>query len=75
MTSTNIFGTTRALENAAWRRSSRSGSGSGGGGNCVEVAYTDHVIGIRDSKNPTGSILIVTSSDWARFLTTMLIYQ
>jgi hypothetical protein len=75
MTSTTIFGTTRQLEHIVWRRSSSTGGGSGGGGNCVEVAYIDRMIGIRDSKNPTGSILIVTSSDWARFLTTMPISQ
>jgi hypothetical protein len=46
-------------------------SGSGGGGNCVEVAFIDHVIAVRDSKNPANPILIVTSSGWARFLATM----
>jgi hypothetical protein len=37
---------------AAWRKSSFSG---GNGGNCVEVAST--LRSLRDSKNPSGSVL------------------
>jgi hypothetical protein len=43
------------LNNARWRKSSRSG---GNGGECVEVALVDGVIAVRDSKNPTGPVLI-----------------
>lgn len=37
------------LDGAVWRKSSRSG---GNGGECVELATTTHVFGVRDSKNP-----------------------
>ena len=37
-----------------WRKSSRSG---GDTGQCVEVAQVPGIIGIRDSKNPTGPVL------------------
>ncbi|MGH3822405.1 MAG: DUF397 domain-containing protein [Pseudonocardiaceae bacterium] len=50
---------------ATWRKSTRS---NGSGGNCVEVADLDggyHAV--RDSKNPTGPTLIVTSSGWNAF--------
>lgn len=49
-----------------WRKSSHSGSN---GGDCVEVAGTSlGVVAIRDSKNPTGPVLIISASDWATFL-------
>ncbi|HEX6341259.1 DUF397 domain-containing protein [Umezawaea sp.] len=37
------------LDGAVWRKSSYSG---GNGGECVELAFAEHVIGVRDSKNP-----------------------
>ncbi|MBG0853601.1 DUF397 domain-containing protein [Streptomyces spinoverrucosus] len=51
-----------------WRKSTYS---DGGGGNCVEVApcHPHATIHIRDSKNPTGPILTLTSEAWADFLT------
>jgi hypothetical protein len=55
------------LADARWIKSSRSGTG---GGNCVEIA---HLAGghraVRDSKNPTGPALIVTSAGWSAFTT------
>lgn len=50
----------------AWRKSSRSG---GQGGECVEVATRPGAIVIRDSKDPHGSILIVSKDEWASFIT------
>lgn len=48
-----------------WTKSSRSS----GNDNCVEIARdSDGSIGVRDSKNPTGSILIFGSDAWADFL-------
>ena len=47
------------LTRAACRKSSTS---SGGGSNCVEVAQLPGRIAIRDSKNPEGSALLVTSA-------------
>jgi hypothetical protein len=49
---------------AVWRKSSRSGNG----GNCVEVAALDRLIGIRDSKNPAGPVLLLTPRSWARLV-------
>jgi hypothetical protein len=49
---------------ARWRKSTRSGEA----GNCVEVAHTDQVVGVRDSKHPTGPILIFPTTPWTTFL-------
>jgi hypothetical protein len=49
-----------------WRRSSYSGDT----GNCVEVSSHDSEhVAIRDSKNPSGSVLVLDRTEWARFLT------
>ena len=49
-----------------WRKSSYSGNG---GGNCVEVARNiPHVVAIRDSKDPHGPVLTVTSGMWRDFI-------
>ena len=40
-------------------------------GNCVEVAITDLTVGIRDSKNPSGPMLVVTRDGWREFLPTL----
>ena len=39
-----------------WRKSSHSAHE---GGECVEVADLTHAIAVRDSKNPTGPMLVV----------------
>ena len=49
---------------ASWRKSSRSATQ----GECVEIAQTPTSTGIRDSKNPTGTYLILTPTQWASFL-------
>jgi hypothetical protein len=49
---------------ARWRKSSNSGDGG-----CVEVAYVDGVIGVRDTKdNGTGPILMFNEREWTAFL-------
>jgi hypothetical protein len=53
---------------AHWRKSTRSTDQ----GNCVEVANFEHVIGggavgVRDSKDVTGPVLVVGASDWIAF--------
>jgi len=53
------------LSRAVWRKSSRSGPYSD---NCVEVAFIDGAIAVRDSKNPTGPTLIFTSGEWDAFV-------
>ncbi|MFF8453773.1 DUF397 domain-containing protein [Streptomyces albidoflavus] len=52
-----------------WHKSTYS---DGGGGNCVEVSSctcpTPATVHIRDSKNPTGPTLTLSSIAWAAFL-------
>ncbi|MEU5905946.1 DUF397 domain-containing protein [Micromonospora sp. NPDC047527] len=55
------------LAGAVWRKSTRSG---GSGGNCVEVADNlSGVVGVRDSKAPTGPALAFAPAAWAAFVT------
>lgn len=50
---------------AVWRKSTRS---NGNSGDCVEFAQADGMIGLRDSKDPAGPVLVFTSSEWAAFI-------
>lgn len=51
---------------ATWRKSTRSGDN---GGQCVEVAFLDAAVGLRDSKeNGKGPILMFTPDEWDAFL-------
>ncbi|HEX3790493.1 MAG TPA: DUF397 domain-containing protein [Pseudonocardiaceae bacterium] len=47
-----------------WRKSSRSG----GGNDCVEMAVTEKVTAVRDSKNSTGPRLTFGPLSWTEFL-------
>ncbi|WP_328408703.1 DUF397 domain-containing protein [Nocardia sp. NBC_00403] len=52
------------LADAEWFKSSRSGVV----GNCVEVAFlSNNLVGVRDSKNPSGPALLFTSAEWSAF--------
>lgn len=51
------------LDQAQWRKSTRSG----GNGDCVEFAEVDGVVALRDSKDPSGPVLIFTPSEWSAF--------
>ena len=53
------------LGRAAWRKSSRSGPNCD---NCVEGAFADGAIAVRDSKNPSGPALIFTPDEWDAFV-------
>ncbi|MBG6089134.1 hypothetical protein IW256_003247 [Actinomadura viridis] len=44
-----------------WRKSSHS---TNTGGECVEVAGLTPAIGIRDSKNPDGPVLLLPDNHW-----------
>lgn len=62
---------TRDLTGVRWRVSSRSDSG---GGNCVEVgALVDGSgqVAVRDSKDRSGPMLVVSRPAWTAFLTSL----
>ncbi len=53
------------FEGATWRKSSTSDTGG-----CVEVAYAQGLIGVRDSKEQgQGPIHVYTEKEWTAFLT------
>jgi hypothetical protein len=53
---------------AAWRKGARSN----GIGNCVEVATSGDMIGVRDSKNISGDVVLVfAKDDWRAFTGTL----
>lgn len=51
------------LGRAQWRKSMRSGAN-----NCVEVAFLDGCIAVRDSKDQRGPVLTFTTAEWRAFL-------
>jgi hypothetical protein len=48
------------LSRVSWRKSSYSG----GGNDCVEVAFIDGVVAVRDSKDPDGGAFAFSSLGW-----------
>ncbi len=54
------------LNDAVWRKGSRSNGN--GGNNCVEVAFLDTGVAVRDSKNRTGPALMFTPAEWIAFV-------
>ncbi|WP_189082384.1 DUF397 domain-containing protein [Mangrovihabitans endophyticus] len=54
------------LSNADWKKASRSNGN--GGNNCVEVAFLDTGVAVRDSKNRSGPALMFTSAEWTAFV-------
>jgi hypothetical protein len=56
---------THDLTGACWRKSSYSGNN---GGNCVEVAALPGAVAVRDSKDPDGGMLVLSSQEWRAFL-------
>lgn len=50
-------------DDRAWRRSSASSQGE-----CVEVAFSEQLVLVRQSRNPTGAMLSFTLAEWAAFL-------
>jgi len=54
------------LSQAIWHKSTYS---NGSGGNCVETAaLSAGRRAVRDSKDPDGSVLIFTASEWEAFI-------
>ncbi|MGH8349370.1 MAG: DUF397 domain-containing protein, partial [Pseudomonas sp.] len=53
-----------SFDNALWRKSSRSSAST----DCVEVATTTRLIGIRDSNDPNEGLLALSSDQWKNFI-------
>jgi hypothetical protein len=51
------------LSTARWRKSTRSGTNG-----CVEVAFVQGEVAVRDSKQHGGPVLVFTAHEWAAFL-------
>ena len=51
------------LSRANWRKSSESGSNG-----CVEVAFVEGKVAIRDSKDRQGPVLLYNPHEWAAFI-------
>jgi hypothetical protein len=54
------------LPGTTWRKSSYSGANED---NCVEVARAERLVAVRDSKNPSGSVLAFDRTEWRSLLT------
>jgi hypothetical protein len=52
-----------SLDHAVWRTSTLCNNGT-----CLEVAFIDGGVAIRDSKNRQGPILQFASSEWEAFV-------
>lgn len=50
-------------QEGSWRKSSYSG----GGNDCVEVAFSTHAAGVRDSKHVASGALWLTTRGWYAF--------
>lgn len=61
----NTKGVAADLAQAEWRKSTKSGPFTD---NCVEVAFVDGVIAVRDSKDRSGPVLVFTASEWHAFV-------
>jgi hypothetical protein len=51
------------LTRAQWRKSTRSGYNG-----CLEVAFLDGHVAIRDSKDRQGPMLVFTTAEWQVFV-------
>ena len=51
------------FSNATWRKSSHSVNNG-----CVEVAFVDGQVGVRDSKDRQGPMLVFTANEWEAFI-------
>ena len=52
------------MERNVWKKSTRTGSN----GQCVEVCHRGEAIDVRDSKDPSGPVLVFTPGEWAAFV-------
>lgn len=51
------------LSTAKWRKSGRSNTNG-----CVEVAFVEDRVAVRDSKDRDGPVLMFSAHEWATFL-------
>jgi hypothetical protein len=58
------FGGSVDFSTASWRKSTKTQAN----GQCVEVARVGDVIGVRDSKDPSGPMLTFTLAEFEAFL-------
>ncbi|MEV4179991.1 DUF397 domain-containing protein [Streptosporangium canum] len=52
------------LSHARWRKSSLSGSGA----SCVEVAFVNDTVAVRDTKDREGGTLVFPRDEWTAFV-------
>ncbi|MRH92913.1 DUF397 domain-containing protein [Nocardia sp. SYP-A9097] len=52
------------LSQSKWFKSSKSPNAS----ECVEIAFADSHVGVRDSKDPGGPALVFSGDQWDSFL-------
>jgi hypothetical protein len=51
------------ISSAAWRKSTLSNANG-----CVEVAFIDNRVAVRDSKDRHGPVLLFTPAEWTAFV-------
>ena len=51
------------LSRAAWRKSTRSGNNG-----CIEVAFVEDRVAVRDSKDRSGPVLVFNAHEWKAFV-------
>ncbi|PKW13204.1 DUF397 domain-containing protein [Saccharopolyspora spinosa] len=59
----SIFHAYQRLSDARWRKSRRSASNA----HCVEVAVMTRAVGVRDTKDRDGGMLLFTPEQWTSF--------
>lgn len=59
----NPLRATEALFEVTWRKASRSASNA----HCVEVAVTDQLVGVRDTKDRDSGTLAFSRNAWSAF--------
>jgi hypothetical protein len=51
------------LSRAEWRKSTRSGNNG-----CIEVAFVEDQVAVRDSKDRRSPVLVFTAHEWEAFV-------